>query len=311
LSTATSKAPASPLQLSWREWLDVLKRAGKQFMADDCMGLAQQVAFSSLLAFLPTVILAIGLLGLFGPGAFDSLERFVGSVAPNGVSDMIALAKKDAAENKAGSAIAFVVGVFGAVWAASGAMGSVVKAVNRAYDRLETRPFWKVRLIAIVLVVATGLVTAGMFLLIVFGGSLGDALVSRTGLGGGFELFWNIARWPIAFAAVLLFFSLVYYLAPNLEHRNWRWVTPGSLVGSILWLALSGLFAVYTSFSGSYAQTYGSIAGAIILLLWLNYSAWAILFGAELNAELDRQADIHAAGGPSAGLLRPARRGAS
>ena len=310
MSTATSKAPTSPLQLSLREWLDVLKRTGKQFMADDCMGLAQQVAFSSLLAFLPTVILAIGLLGLFGPSAFDSLERFVGSVAPHGVTDMIALAKKDAAQNKAGSAIAFVVGAFGAVWAASGAMGAVVKAVNRAYDRIETRPFWKVRLIAIVLVVATGLVTAGMFLLIVFGGSLGDALVSRTGLGGGFKLFWNIARWPIAFAAVLLFFSLVYYLAPNVEHRNWRWVTPGSLVGSVLWLALSGLFAVYTSFSGSYAKTYGSVAGAIILLLWLNYSAWAILFGAELNAELDRQADIHAAGGPRAGLVRPARRGA-
>ena len=310
MSTATSNAPTSPLQLSRREWLDVLKRTGKQFMADDCMGLAQQVAFSSLLAFLPTVILAIGLLGLFGPSAFDSLERFVGSVAPHGVTDMIALAKKDAAQNKAGSAIAFVVGAFGAVWAASGAMGAVVKAVNRAYDRIETRPFWKVRLIAIVLVVATGLVTAGMFLLIVFGGSLGDALVSRTGLGGGFKLFWNIARWPIAFAAVLLFFSLVYYLAPNVEHRNWRWVTPGSLVGSVLWLALSGLFAVYTSFSGSYAKTYGSVAGAIILLLWLNYSAWAILFGAELNAELDRQADIHAAGGPRAGLVRPARRGA-
>jgi membrane protein len=311
LSTATRQAPASPLQLSRREWLDVLKRAGRQFLADDCMGLAQQVAFSSLLAFLPTVILLIGLLGLFGSGAFDSLERFVGSVAPHGVTDMIALAKKDAAQNKGGSAIAFVVGTFGAVWAASGAMGAVLKAVNRAYDRIETRPFWKVRLIAIVLVVATGLATTGVFLLIVFGGSLGDALVSRTGLGGGFKLFWNIARWPIAFTAVLLFFSLVYYLAPNLDQRNWRWVSPGSLVGSVMWLVLSGLFAVYTTFSGSYDKTYGSIAGAIILLLWLNYSAWAILFGAELNAELDRQADIHAAGGPTAGLVKPARRGAT
>ena len=111
-------------------------------------------------------------------------------------------------------------------------MGAVMKAVNRAYDRIETRPFWKLRVIAIVLVVATGLVTAGMFLLIVFGGSLGDALVSRTGLGDSFKLFWNIARWPIAFVAVLLFFSLVYYLAPDMEYRNWRWVTPGTLVGS-------------------------------------------------------------------------------
>jgi membrane protein len=285
-------------------------RAGKQFIADDCMGLAQQVAFSSLLAFLPTVVLLIGLLGLFGTGAFNEVERFVGSVAPTGVTDVIDLAKKDAADNKEGSAIAFAVGTIVAIWAASGAMGAVIKAVNRAYDRIETRPFWKLRLIAIVLVFATGLTTAGMFLLIVFGGSLGDAVVARTGLGDTFKLIWSIARWPIAFVAVLLFFAFVYHLAPNIEQRGWRWRSPGSLVGALMWLVLSGLFALYTSYSGSYARTYGSIAGAIVLLLWLNYSSWAILFGAELNAELDRQANINAAGGPRAGLVRPARRGA-
>jgi membrane protein len=86
-------------------------------------------------------------------------------------------------------------------------------------------------------------------------------------------------------------------------------LTPGSLVAALAWLALSGLFALYTSYSSSYSKTYGSIAGAIILLLWLNYTAWAILFGAELNAQLDRHADIDAAGGPHAGLTRPARRG--
>jgi membrane protein len=312
LSTATEtgggRAPSSPLKLSWREWLDVFKRAAKQFMADDCMGLGQQVAFSSLFAFLPTVILVIGLLGLFGESAFTSLEHFVGSVAPKGVLDMIDLAKQDAAQNKGGSAIAFVSGLFLAVWAATGAMSALIKAVNRAYDRVETRPFWKQRLIALVLVVATGLVLAGVFLLIVFGGDLGDAIVRRSGLGDSFRLFWNIARWPIAFGAVLLFNALVYYLAPNFEQRSWRWVTPGSFVAAVTWLALSGLFALYTSYSSSYSKTYGSIAGAIILLLWLNYSAWAILFGAELNAELDRQADIHAAGGPHAGLTRPGRR---
>jgi membrane protein len=310
LSTATEKgrAPASPLGLSWREWLAVFKRTGKQFIADDCMGLGQQVAFSSLFAFLPTVILVIGLLGLFGDSAFDSLEQFVGSVAPHGVLDMIDLAKQDAAQNKGGSAIAFVAGLFLALWASTGAMGALIKAVNRAYDRIETRPFWKQRLIALVLVVATGLVLAGVFLLIVFGGDLGDAIVRRSGLGDSFKLFWNIARWPIAFGAVLLFNALVYYLGPNLEQRSWRWLTPGSVVAGVAWLVLSGLFALYTSYSSSYSKTYGAIAGAIILLLWLNYSAWAILFGAELNAELDRQADIHAAGGPHAGLTRPGRR---
>ena len=272
------------------------------------MGLAQQVAFSALLAFLPTVVLLIGLLGLFGTGAFNEVEHFVDSVAPSGVTDVIELAKKDAADNKQGSAIAFTVGTIVALWAASGAMGAVIKAVNRAYNRIETRPFWKLRLTAIVLVLATGLTTAGMFLLIVFGGTLGDALVARTGLGDTFKLIWDIARWPIAFAAVLLFFAFVYHLAPNIEHRGWRWRSPGSLVGSAIWLVLSGLFSLYTSFAGSYTRTYGSIAGAIVLLLWLNYSAWAILFGAELNAELERQADIHAAGGPKAGLVRQARR---
>ena len=142
-------------------------------------------------------------------------------------------------------------------------------------------------------------------------GVLRDRVADRSGqdrIGGGFTVVWNIARWPIAFLAILLFFALVYYLAPNREQRDWKWVTPGSLVGAALWLLLSGLFALYTSFSSSYARTYGSLAGGIILLLWLNYTAWAILFGAELNSELDRQADIRAAGGPDAGLVQPARR---
>jgi membrane protein len=167
---------------------------------------------------------------------------------------------------------------------------------------------WKVRLTAVALVVLTGIVTAGLFLLIVFGGPLGEAIAEQAGLGGAFELVWGILRWPMAFAAILLFLSLVYYLAPDEEHRDWRWISPGALVGGLAWLALSALFALYASFAGSYDQTYGSLAGAIVLLLWLNYSAFALLFGAELNAELDRQADIRAAGGPNAGLTRPARR---
>ena len=187
-------------------------------------------------------------------------------------------------------------------------MNSIMKAVNRAYDREETRPVWKTRLLAIFLVVLTGLVTAAIFLLIVFGGPLGEAIADKAGLGTAFDVLWGIFRWPLAFSAILLFFSIVYYLAPNLDVRDWKWVSPGALVGGVLWLALSALFALYTSFAGSYNETYGSIAGGIVLLLWLNYSAFALLFGAELNAELDRQADIHAAGGPNAGLISPARR---
>jgi membrane protein len=239
-------------------------------------------------------------------GAYDALQSFLNPVAPKAVTSLIETFQQDSGGS--GSIYAFVFGIFGAVWAASGAMGSVVKAVNRAYDRIETRPFWKVRIISIVLVIAAGTVSAGMLLFVVLGGTLGDAIATKAHFGGAFTWIWNIARWPLAFAAVLIFFALVYYVAPNLDHRRWQWITPGSVVGGLAWIALSGLFALYTAFSNSYSKTYGALAGGVVLLLWLNYTAWAILFGAELNSELDRQADIHAAGGEHAGLTRPARR---
>jgi membrane protein len=308
LSTAApSSAPESPTRLSVGDWVAALKRSFKEFLADDCMGLAQQIAYSSLLAFFPAMIFLVGLFGLIG--IYDDLRDFLGVIAPEAVLEALDIAQ-ESAEGQSAS-LAVVLGAFGAVWAASGAMGSMIKAVNRAYDRTETRPFWKVRLIAILLVASTGIVTAALFILIVFGGPLGEAIASEARLGGAFDLLWTILRWPLAFVGILLFFALVYYLAPNTEHRNWKWITPGSIVGGLLWLALSGLFALYTSFAGSYDKTYGSLAGGIILLLWLNYSAFAVLYGAELNRELDRQADVRASGGERAGLTPRARRASS
>jgi membrane protein len=184
----------------------------------------------------------------------------------------------------------------------------VIKAVNRAYELQETRPFWRVRIVAILLVVLTGITTAGVFLLIVVGGALGDAISKTAHLGDAFSWTWGILRWPIAFCAILLFFALVYYLAPNKQQRSWKWLTPGSVLGALLWLGLSGLFALYVTFAGNYSKTYGVLASGIILLLWLNYSAYALLFGAEFNSELERRAQIRAAGGENAGLVKPARR---
>jgi membrane protein len=312
LSTATDRdatvgrVPSSPEKLSLAEWLAVFKRTFTAFMKDDCMGLAQQVAYSSLLAFFPAVAFLVGALGLFH--LFGDVKSLLDPIAPSGVIKFITGLQKD---SKGGtSAAAFLIGFFGAVWAASGAMTSVIKAVNRTYERQETRPFWKVRGIAILLVVTSGITTAGIFLLIIVGGSLSDAIAKKAGLGSAFQLVWGIARWPVAFCAILLFFGLVYDLAPNKEQRSWKWITPGSVVGGLLWLLLSGLFALYVTFAGNYTKTYGTIASGVILLLWLNYSAFALPFGAELNAELDRQADIRAAGGENAGLVRLARRGA-
>jgi membrane protein len=299
-----SIATESPTRLSGSDWLAALKRSFSAFMADDCMGLSQQIAYSSLLAFFPAVAFLVGALGLFD--LFDDVKTLLDPIAPNGVIKFISSLQQDSSGGT--SAAAFTIGLIGAVWAASGAMGSVIKAVNRAYDRPETRPFWKARAIAIVLVVVTGITTAGIFLLIVVGGDLGDAIARKAHLGGAFTWTWGVLRWPIAFCAILLFFAFVYYLAPNRDQRNWKWITPGSALGGLLWLALSGLFALYVTFAGHYTKTYGTIASGVILLLWLNYSAFALLFGAELNSELERQADIRAAGGEHAGLVKPVRR---
>ena len=269
------------------------------------MGLSQQVAYSSLLAIFPALAGLIGFLGVFhlyGP-VLDALQGTV----PHSVIKFVRSIRADS--HGGAKTAAFAVGLIGALWAASGATAAVIKAVNRAYDRQETRPFWKVRGIAVLLVVTTGFASAFVLVLIVLGGDLGKVIGRQKGVGPAFDVLWGILRWPIAFAAILLFFALVYYFAPNVDQRNWKWITPGSLIGGILWLALSGLFALYVTFAGHYTKTYGTIASGVILLLWLNYSAFALLYGAELNSELERQADIRAAGGGHAGLVKPVGRG--
>ena len=311
MSTATEqpatvgRSASSPGRLSRGEWLAALKRAFTQFMRDDCTGLAQQIAYSSLLAFFPAVAFLVGALGLFN--LFDDLERLLDPIAPSGVIDFISSLQQDSGGGT--SAVAFAIGLVAAVWVASGAMGSVIRAVNRAYEVQETRPFWRLRVIAILLVITTGITTGGVFLLIVVGGELGNAIATKAHLGGAFDWTWGILRWPVAFCAILLFFALVYYLAPNKNQLSWKWLTPGAVLGALLWLVLSGLFALYVTFAGNYTKTYGVIASGVILLLWLNYSAFALLFGAELNAALERQSEVRAVGGKNAGLVKPSRRG--
>jgi membrane protein len=264
----------------------VFKRTFSRFLADDCMGLAKEVAYSAVLAFFPAAAFLLGLLGLLH--LFDSVQSFLGTVAPHGVIHFIEGLQRD---SQGGTRVtALVVGGAGAVWAASGAMGSVIKAVNRAYEQVETRPFWKLRGVAIMLVLLFGVTVIGLAVLIVFGAPLGQAIADKAHLGGWFTWLWAFLRWPIAFMAILLLFAIVYSFAPNRDEREWKWITPGSIVAAVSWLALSGLFTLYATFAGSYTKTYGSLAAGVILLLWLNYTAWAILFGAELNAELERSA---------------------
>jgi len=182
------RPPSSLQRFSRTEWLAVLKRSFSRFLQDDCMGLSQQIAYSSLLAFFPAMAFLVGALGLFH--LFDDVKALLDPIAPSGVIKFISGLQQDSSGGT--SAAAFALGLAGAVWAASGAMGSVLKAVNRAYELRETRPVWKQRGIAILLVFLTGITTAGVFVLIVVGGDLGDAISKKAGLGGAFQLVWTV-----------------------------------------------------------------------------------------------------------------------
>lgn len=195
---ARAGVEAERARLSAGEWLAVARRAGAEFLADDCTGLARQMAYSSLLAFFPAAVFVVGALGLLS--AYDALRELLSPVAPGAVLATIEQLRRDSA-GTATSAVAFALGAAGAVWAASGAMGSVITAINRAHGRVETRPFWQTRAVAIPLVAATAVTTAGLLVLVVFGGPLGEALARRVYLGGAFDVVWAVARWPLAFCA--------------------------------------------------------------------------------------------------------------
>ena len=311
LATATDapagdgRAPRAPSGYARDEWIAVFKRTFRQFLADDCMGLSQQIAYSSLLAFFPAMVFLIAFLGLIG--AYDALLSFLDPVAPNSVTDLIEQLQQDS--SRGGSAVAAALGLFGAVWAGSGAMGSIVKAVNRAYDRLETRPFWKVRLIS---TRARPRVRPR---------ARRDAPPDRARRKARRRdraqgaprrsVHLVLGRLPLADRLRGRPAPLRAHLLPRPERRAAQLEMAHARLARRqpdVARALAGSSPSTRRFSSSYSKTYGSLAGGIVLLLWLNYSAWAVLFGAELNAELDRQADIRAAGGPNAGLVKPARR---
>jgi membrane protein len=178
-------------------------------------------------------------------------------------------------------------GILGTLWVASGALSALINALNRIYGIRETRPFWKVKGLAILMTVGlSGLVFLGVFLL-VFGPHVGTAIAGFFGLGPFFEVVWHVVRWPVALVFLMVPVALIYYLAPD-AGQPFRWITPGGFAAVLLWVLASLAFSFYVGNFGAYDATYGSIGTVIVLLLYLYISSLAILLGAELNAALLR-----------------------
>jgi membrane protein len=178
-------------------------------------------------------------------------------------------------------------GILAALWAASNGMGAVSESLNVAYDVKETRPWWKVRLTAVLLTFTLASLIIGALVLVLYGHDIAETVAGKFGLGTAFEYGWKILQWPIVLAFVLTAFAVIYFFAPDLKDHHWKWITPGAIVGVALWLIISFAFKLYLEYFNSYSATYGALGAVIILMLWFYFTGIAILVGGEINSEIE------------------------
>jgi membrane protein len=264
-----------------------LKRTFKEASEDHLAAFAGNLTYKGLFALFPFFVFLLSLLGIFG--APDLLDR-VSAMLPKEAAGFVQGQLVGIAQSKAESAftVGAIVSILLALWGVSGAFRSVMEAMNVMYEVEEGRPFWKVYAISIFLSLGVAALLLTALVLVVFGPQIGGAIASAVGLGSIFQTVWSIVQWPVLVFFVLFAFALVYYFAPDVEQR-FKWVSPGSLLAVALWLLFSLAFSYYVNTIGgsSLSASYGSLASMIILLLYLYYTAYIVLLGAEMNQVIE------------------------
>jgi membrane protein len=277
--------------LSRRDWKTILVRAAKESLDDGITDVAAMLAYYAFLAIPALMLVSLGVFSLVaGPDTVDSLMKKLGGVVPPEAISLLQESLNRSLENQSGGIALIVVGGVLAVWTATGAMGGLIRGMNTVYDRKESRGFAKTRGVSFVMLVCAVVAVGLVLTLLVLGPVIADALGRALDLEDVFGWIWWTAQWPILVAALLGAFAAMFYFGPDVEHRRWRYITPGAVVAVVLWLLASGAFAVYVALLGSYNKAWGSLAAVIILLTWLWISALSFLFGAEINAEVERTA---------------------
>jgi membrane protein len=269
-------------------WGELLKRTYKDAIEDDIFGLAAQLAYYFFLALFPAILCLLAIASFFPLHNFtDDVVNSLGRFAPQEMVTLVREQMVRLAEGNHGGILS--IGLLGAIWSSSAALVAVITAMNKAYDIEESRPWWKVRILAMLLTVGTALFVVLSFALILAGPEVADWLAAQYGLGGLFVWTWKILQWPIAFALVVTGIGLVYYFAPDAE-QDWVWITPGSFIATTLWLLGSLAFRYYVVNFGGYETTYGAVTGVILLMLWFYLSGLVIILGAEVSAEIEHAA---------------------
>jgi membrane protein len=266
-------------------WTELFKRTFKEISADDLLNLAAQQAYYFFFALFPALLTLISIASFFPiDNLIGQVVDELGRVAPPEALDIIRDQIGEISNSGQGGVLTFAFLL--TIWSSSGAMVSIISTLNAAYDITEGRPFWKVRLLAIGLTIGMAFFILVSIALVLVGPTLGEHLANTLGMGPAFKWTWWILQWPVVLLLVATGVGLVYYFAPDAD-QDWVWITPGSVIATLLWVAVSIGLKLYIAYFGNYNETYGTLAGFIVLLTWFYLSGLAILIGAELNAEIE------------------------
>ena len=283
--------------------VEFLKLTYKEVEEDHVMAFAGNLTYKAIFAIFPFFTFLLSLLGLLNAeDLVNTMIEKASGVLPQTAVTFIDNQLTPIVESQAQSAFTFgaIISILLALWGVSGAFRSVMEAMNVMYEVDEDRPFWKKYGISIFISLAVILLMLTAFGIVVFGGSIGGGLAAAIGLGSVFQAVWSIVQWPIVACVVLFAFAVIYYFAPAAEQR-FRWISPGAVLAFAFWLVFSLLFSYYAGNFGSYNETYGSLAGVIIFMLYIYYSALIMLVGAEMNQVIE----WHIPGGKDEGEKEP------
>ncbi|MFH8803350.1 YihY/virulence factor BrkB family protein [Streptomyces sp. NPDC017936] len=283
------RAPDEPTELPKRSWGAVLKGTVKEFKDDELTDRAAALTYYGVLSLFPALLVLVSILGIAGRSATDEVLDNLRRLAPGSARDIISDAVQQLQGRGGIGSLMAVVGVVLAVWSASGYVAAFIRSANAVYDMPEGRPVWKVLPVRIGMTVALLVLAVLSALIVVFTGELARRAGTALGIGDTALTVWSIAKWPVLVVLVTIMIALLFWAAPNVKGRGFRWITPGSVLALLIWMIASAGFAFYVANFASYNKTYGTLAGVIVFLVWLWISNIAILLGLEFDAELARQ----------------------